>query len=79
MSISLADKGPRIPLEGEHYKLESWYSDTSFTLRRKDSDQIRYFDGDHAIKFRQELDALEQFYPNWDDDALLQELMWRYL
>ena len=76
MSISL-DR--RVPLEGELYKLESWYSATSFTLRHKDSDQIRYFDGDNAIRFRQELDALEQFYPNWDDDALLQELMWRHL
>ena len=68
------EKGALVIAEGTEYELLSSGDGAAFVLRFKTDQLTAYLQGDDAIRFRADYEALKMQYPAWQADQTLAQL-----
>jgi hypothetical protein len=68
------EKGALVIAEGTEYELLSSGDGAAFVLRFKTDQLTAHLQGDDAIRFRADYEALKMQYPAWQADQTLAQL-----
>jgi hypothetical protein len=68
------EKGALVIAEGTEYELLSSDDGAAFVLRFKTDQLTAHLQGDDAIRFRADYEALKMQYPAWQADQMLAQL-----
>jgi hypothetical protein len=68
------EKGALVIAEGTEYELLSSGDGAAFVLRFKTDQLTAHLQGDDAIRFRADYEALKMQYPAWQADQMLAQL-----
>ena len=68
------EKGALVIAEGTEYELLSSDDGAAFVLRFKTDQLTAHLQGDDAIRFRADYEALKMQYPAWHADQMLAQL-----
>ena len=68
------EKGALVIAEGTEYELLSSDDGAAFVLRFKTDQLTAHLQGDDAIRFRADYEALKMQYPAWQADQTLAQL-----